>query len=416
MWKLAWRNLWRNRTRTLILVSAVALTYGMSLVWIGMSDEIHGDMAEAAVKTAGGSVLIHGDGYWDTRSNELLVERPAEVTEAVTAVEGVNSVTPRVLLQGLLNSARNSNPVQLTGLPPEKGASIHDVEDWVVEGSWPESPHDAPIALGKGIVESLEIQLGDKVVMTATAPDGELTRALFRLGAILDTGSKSLNESAAYTTLDVAQKVMGLGDRVTQLGVTIDDDLDEAKMAERIRTAIGENSKADMDGMEVLTWKTAMPEMVGAIELDDAMMYVYLVVIFLIVTFAIANTFLMSVMERVREFGLFNALGLNDRRIAIMVLEETVLLATLSIVSGFVLGFSGHLIIQQVGIDMASIMGQDLEMAGVQLVDMVITSELNPGKWLMATGFVFVVIVLSALYPAWRASKLAPAEAMEFYE
>jgi ABC-type antimicrobial peptide transport system permease subunit len=124
----------------------------------------------------------------------------------------------------------------------------------------------------------------------------------------------------------------------------------------------------------------------------------------------------MSVMERVREFGLFNALGLNDRRIAIMVLEETILLAALAIVSGFVLGFSGHLIIQQVGIDMAAFTGGDMEMAGVQLMDMTITSELNPGKWLMATGFVFVVIVLSALYPAWKASRLAPAEAMEFYE
>jgi ABC-type antimicrobial peptide transport system permease subunit len=155
--------------------------------------------------------------------------------------------------------------------------------------------------------------------------------------------------------------------------------------------------------------------MVGFIEVDDAFLYIYLVVIFAIVAFAIANTFLMAVMERVREFGLLNALGLRGRGVAGLLLTETLLMTTLAMAIGFALGFAGHLAANHWGIPVA-IWGVDkMEVSGVDFASLVMRSKITPVKWIAASIMVVLVTLGSALYPAWRASRFAPAEAMRFY-
>ena len=198
---------------------------------------------------------------------------------------------------------------------------------------------------------------------------------------------------------------------LTQIGVIADPARMSDSVAAQVRIATG----ADGNGLEVLTWQEAIPEMVGFIEVDDAFLYIYLVVIFAIVAFAIANTFLMAVMERVREFGLLNALGLKGRGVAGLLLTETLLMTTLAMAIGFVLGFSGHLAASHWGIPI-SIYGVDsMEVSGVDFASLVMRSKLNPVKWVAASILVALVTLGSALYPAWRASRLAPSEAMRFF-
>jgi len=168
--------------------------------------------------------------------------------------------------------------------------------------------------------------------------------------------------------------------------------------------------------LEVLTWQEAVPEMVGFIEIDDAFLYIYLVVIFAIVAFAIANTFLMAVMERVREFGLLNALGLRGGGVARLLLTETFLMTCLAMAIGFVLGFAGHLAASRWGIPVAMWGVDEMELSGVDFSSLVMRSKINPLKWFSASVLVALVTLGSALYPAWRASRFQPAEAMRFYE
>jgi ABC-type lipoprotein release transport system permease subunit len=274
-----------------------------------------------------------------------------------------------------------------------------------------DSGRDDPIILGATIVEKLELDLGDRVVLTATQPDGEVTRALFHLTGVIETGLKDVDEIVGITTLEAAQEAVGATGMLTQIGVMTHS----AEASDSVAAGLRAWADRRGDGLEVLTWQEAIPEMVGFIEVDDAFLYIYLVVIFAIVAFAIANTFLMAVMERVREFGLLNALGLKGRGVAGLLLTETVLMTLLAMSIGFVLGFSGHLAAAHWGIP-ASMWGvESMEVSGVDFAAMVMRSKLNPMKWIAASILVALVTVGSALYPAWRASRLAPAEAMRFF-
>lgn len=412
MWKLAWRNIWRNRTRTVILLTAIALPYAMMIVSFGVIADFLGKMEGRAAESAGGSILVHGDGYWNAKSNDIVIDDARQVRETVAATDGVEAAIPRVMISGMLTTSRGTAGGQVTGIVREKQAEIRDFSEHLVDGSFLSGDHERPLVLGVGLVERLEVELGDKVVVTASNVDGEMTRALFRLRGIVETGSEQMDERLAYTTLEAAQNAIGMGERIHQIGVVGETGAESSVIAKPVEANLGGRTQ----GLEVLTWREAMPEMVSYLAMENASMQIMLVIVFVIVAFVISNTFLMSVMERVREFGLFSALGLDDWRIAKLVFVETLLLTGVAVAIGFAIGICGHFVIAHYGIDVVELFGGEMELSGVAVTDMVMRSRLTPIRWLYGTAGVVALIFVSAAYPAWRATRLAPSKAMEFYE
>jgi ABC-type lipoprotein release transport system permease subunit len=394
------------------MTSAVAFSYALCLFSMGLGDDGHQQMLEEAAEGAGGDILVHADGYWASKSSDLVMDNQARVVETVAATPGVRATIPRMIINGLVSSAAGTRMLFLQGIDPERELALRDFSEDVDHGEYLDaSTRDDPIILGAVIVEKLELEMGDRVVITATRPDGEVTRALFHLTGIIETGLAEVDETTGITTLDAAQKALGAEGVLTQIGVMADPSLPSDSVAAMIRSAVD----AAGNGLEVLTWQEAIPEMVGFIEVDDAFLYIYLVVIFAIVAFAIANTFLMAVMERVREFGLLSALGLRGGGVAKLLLTETLLMTLLAMSIGFALGFAGHLAANHWGIPVAAWGVDSMEVSGVDFASMVMRSKLNPLKWIAASILVVMVTVGSALYPAWRASRLAPSEAMRFF-
>lgn len=408
--RMAWRNLWRHRTRTLIMLSAVALTYALGLLAMSIGDDGHERMLREAITAAGGDVLVHRKGYWDTRASDAVIDGADSLLAAVTRLDGVAAAVPRVIVTALVSTSVGTRAALLQGIDPEREAAIKDPAEDLSSGTFLEGARD-PIVLGAHLAEKLELRLGDRVVITTTRPDGEVTRALFHLTGIITTGTRQLDELIAYTTLPAARAALGMEDQLTQIGV-IAANGDASTLATRLRAGLD----AGAHDLEVLSWQDAVPEMVGFIQLDDAFGYIYLAVILLVVLFSITNTFLMAVMERVRELGLLSALGMNGRRISSLLMWETVLLTVLAMVVGLGLGLAGHLAVDHWGISIASYGLDEIEVSGIDFSKMVIRSAINPFKWLIASVAVGGATIASALYPAFRASRLAPSEAMRFYE
>lgn len=409
MFRIAWRNLWRNSTRTVITIVAIALTYALYLVMMGLQEYTYAQMEDAAAKAAGGAVLVQGEGFQDSQLNDILLENGGSLLKSVASAPGVEVASARVIINGLLSTSVSSVPVRLQGVDPAVEADFHDMEEYLVEGTMLAGDETDPVVLGKKLTQELEVELGDRVVLTATAPDGEMQRALFHLSGVLDTGSALTDRGLAFTTIEVAQKSLRMGDSITQIGVL--GSLTPEELAQSVDRVVQETPN-----LETLTWAEAMPDIVGFIEMDKAYGDVFAIVLFLVVLFSIMNTFLMVVMERVRELGLLGALGLTPFRIVQLVLSETILLTLVSLAIGFVCGLGGHLVIDTWGIDMAAMYGDSLEISGIALTDTMIYSELNITRWLNATISVLFMVLFSAAYPAYKAAKLSPAEAMRFYE
>ncbi len=420
MWQLAWRNLWRNRTRTLITLFAISATYALQLLSYGIGEHSYVMMKHSAVKTAGGSVLVHADGYWENRSGEFIVEDGEAIRASLADLPGVAEAVPRVIIQGLLSSTRGRMGAALYGIDVEKEAALDDRSRFLVEGSFlgPPDPNASrrvrmrkPIVLGRGVVDELKIELGDRVVLTATDPEGEMAYALFHLSGILETGSKMMDKGLAYTTIEAAQSALNLGGGLTQVGVVLEDDTRRDATKAAVEAAL-----AGRTGLELLTWDEAMPELVAWVEVDYRINAMFLYVILLIVAFGIANTFLMAVMERIRELGLLGALGMTPGRIARLVMAETFILALIAIALGFALGYGGHYYFMTEGVELTSLGEMEWDVSGVLMEDMTLRSRFNAWKWGSATVAVFILVMISAMYPAYRATRVAPATAMRTYE
>ncbi|MFO8174402.1 MAG: hypothetical protein R6T96_08985 [Longimicrobiales bacterium] len=173
LWRMAWRNLWRHRTRTVIMTSAVAFSYALFLVSMGMGDDGHQQMLDAAAEGAGGDILVHADGYWASRSSDLVIRNAEEILPSIASTQGVETAIPRVIVNGLVSSPVGNRPLMLQGIDPMRELALRDFSEDMKEGEYlTESTRDDPLVLGVTIVEKLELELGDRVVVTASGLTG----------------------------------------------------------------------------------------------------------------------------------------------------------------------------------------------------------------------------------------------------
>jgi ABC-type lipoprotein release transport system permease subunit len=408
----AWRNLRRSRTRTAISATAISLSFAVMLFNFSLKDATYQQMLRSAVKMAGGSVLVHAEGWQASRAADLLVRQPDRVIQAARRIPDVRAVIPRMIVDGLLSSARGAEPVRLQGIDREAQAALSDLGRFLAQGTYLEPSDDQPLVVGPKLARKLSVKLGDRVVLTASRRDGEMGRALFRVSGILQPRA-GLEEGVAFTTLAAAMAAVEAEGAYTEIALLLVDDTRRGDVAATLCAALAAPGEPRL---EVLTWEQALPELLGTIRSDKALTYLIVLVVFVVVGFGIANTLLASVLERVRELGLLSALGLAPLRIAGLVLSESALLATLSLALGYALMLAVHCFCTGPGIELAAFSGMKIEWGGVIVDDVRLRTLIDPARWLVGGAAVTLIVVASALYPAWKATRLDPAQAMRTYE
>ena len=412
LWRLAWRNLWRHRTRTVIVISAIVLSYALLLFFLGLQDDLERSLESTAIETAGGNAFVHAANYWETLDIERSIDDPAPVVDATSRIEAVHSWVPRLIIPGLLETATDSVAIQLTGIDVERERLVSSPEDDLVEGSFFNATNDTPLVVGRGVADRLGVTIGDRVVLTASTPDGDVDRALFFLDGITETGVDLLDDTQAWTTLEAAQTAMRMEGQLNQIGLLLDDDAARHQVAGDLQRDLDQQGLA----MQVQTWDELLPDVVALMQFRRALAYLIFFALLLVVALAIANTFMMAFMERVRELGLLAALGLTPQRLFRMMLYESLLVALLGLALGFGLGLGLNMWIDAVGLDVTEFIGGDIDIGGVPTIDLVVRSHIVAWRWLASSAFVFFIVLASSLYPALRASRLSPADAMHMNE
>jgi len=400
MTRLSWRYLWRNHRRTLIMLMAIAVgawaMIFMTALMRGMVDQ----MIEDGIDALPGFVQIHHPAYRDDPSVENSLQPPGPKLRAALQAPPVDSWTQRIKLPAMISSERNSRGVTLLGVDPANEIAVGFDPASIVQGRFLRSTDDQGLVVGRKLLDRLETDLGKRVVVMSQDPDNNIADRGFRIVGVFEGKLSAQEETLVYAALGTTQDLLGLGDQVSEIAVTGGDYRDVGALYDHILQAAG-------PAVEVLPWNeldTYLGLMLGVM---DGFVLVWVTVIFLALSFGLANTLMMAVFERVREIGLMQALGMRPASILYQVLLESLMLLLLGLLLGNVLAIISILPIRD-GIDL-SVVAEGIEMMGA-------SSTLYPALKLkdliMANAVVIVLGILTSLLPAWRASQYRPVEAI----
>ena len=402
--KMAARNLWRNRRRSLITASAIALGLGLLMFSSGGTDGMTNSMIAKGVGSAAGHVVIQGEGWQEDREADIVVpDTPAVAARLAEAVPDA-LIVQRVFMEGLLTSPSGAMGVAVTGAEPDREAQVNGIADRLVDGMYLDEDHTG-IVLGSILAETLDVDLGDKVVLMAQGEE-EIESRLFRVKGVFSMGIEEIDGFYAQVPLASAQDLLGLGADVTQITAHLDSARDAEDAVTAARTAFAG------EALEVLGWAEALPDLAQYVAAEQGEIVVFYVIIFAMVALGIVNTVLMSVLERMKEFGVMLSLGASPRRLASLVLTEAGLLGAFAAGVGVLLGLVPNLYFAKHGLDMSQLVGGTVEVSGFAL-DMIIYTDLDPAKVAGYVLAVWLMTMAAALYPAFKAATLRPVECLQ---
>ncbi len=403
MWmtiKLAWRNLFRNRRRTLIAGTAIgiglaALIFTDALM-IGMADH----MIHSATASFMGEAQIHAKGYRQSRDENLVIHNVSEVMKRLDNDKRVSASTMRVMGIGTIASPAELRPAVIWGVDPKREPALSQVKDAIFTGHYLEGGK-RELVIGQRLASLLQAKIGDRVVITvAQAESGELSQQLFRVTGIYRFGSKEMDDGMAFVQLGTLQRMLGLEGKANEIAIRFKD----RQIVKNPNDPF--YSEYSTNGNEAVGWQKLMPQLAVGLNLIDMSMLVVGLILFGVVSLGIINTLFMSIYERMFEFGVLKAIGTRPFRMFRLIVLEAGLLSVISIVLGLIIGVAVTSWVAHIGIDYRGI-----EMMGVTMREMIYPRFTIEQFWKYPL-WVLGMTTLVGMYPALYAARLVPARAM----
>lgn len=399
---IAWRNIWRNRRRSLVVLISIVVGVAALMFNDGMSVGMIHQMLENRIGSHTSHIQIHAKGFNDNRVIQNYVPSPGIVEHNLENTSGIEHWSRRVVTFGLLSSALNSSGGLIIGVDPEHEADVTTIRESITEGEYL-SGGTHEVVIGRKLAEKLQVGLGDKVVGMASALSGDVGSDLFRIVGIYETVSSEFDKTHMFTALPNAQSMLELDDNILEYSMTVSDIAQVEQVAAELRTKLGPK-------YEVLTYNELLPMLVAQLEMYDQMMYVVYVIIGLAMIFGIVNTMLMSVFERIQEFGVLMAIGMKNSLLFWMVIFEAATLGIIGTAIGLAIGSASVLTMGSLGIDF-SMFAEGLTSFGAGAI---IYPRLTLTTIINVSIIIPLTAIFGAVYPAFRAMRLQPVTAIRY--
>ena len=397
---LAWRNLWRNHRRTIIMISAITLGVWAMIFMTALMRGMVNEMLRDGIQVLPGHVQIHHPEFRDDPSINNLIPETEEQLRRTFGDQDFVAWASRIRVPAVITSERESRGVTLLGIDPAAEATVSFVVNDIVEGRFLENAADSGVVVGKKLVEKLDTRLGKRIVLMSQDPHNEIADRGFRVVGIFDSDPDSHEETFVFAGKETIQKMLGVEDRVTEVFFLGDD----VRNVEPLFQTVSELADPDLD---VKRWYELDTYLGAMINMMDGFVLVWVVVIFLALSFGLVNTLVMAVFERIREIGLMLALGMRPSSIVGQVILESLLLLCIGLVLGNLFAWLAVISLKD-GIDVSGV-AQGMEMMGASSV---LYPVLHIRDVITANVVVLVLGFLASLSPAWRASRYQPVEAI----
>lgn len=400
IFKVAWRNIWRNPLRSLIVLVSIILGIWSGLFVISFSYGLNNQRVAEAIYSTTSHIQIYNPQFEQEERVIYDIHDVPEITRILDEEEHVKAYSVRTVFNGMIQSATASRGMRMMGIDPDQEKTVSTNYTKLKEGTWFEPGKKRnPIIIGQRLAEVMKVRLGSKVVLTFQDVENNIISARFTVTGIYKTANSKLDELLVY-----AQK----SDLAPLIGGNLDHEIailvDETPMA----VEVANDLQAKLPDDAVKNWKEIAPELGYADELMAVSLLLVMAIIMLALMFGIINNMLMAILERKRELGMLQAIGMNKPRIFSMIVIETIFIGLVAGPIGMLLGWLSVIYFASVGIDL-SMFGKGLESFGISTQ---IYPELDSWFYGAIGAMVFGMALLASIYPAIKALRLNPVEAI----
>ena len=400
---LAWKNIWRNKKRSLIIVAAIifGLWGGIfsSAIMVGMMES----MVETAISRDLSHIQIHKQDYEKDMDIRNFIPDGINVLKITKSVQDVGGASGRTIIAGMAASASSSFGVKIIGVIPQDSKKVTDIYTTIVEGSYFESSSRNPILIGSKLANRLNLRLHSKVVLSFQDLKGGIIYTAYKVVGIFKTNSSQFDEMNVFVDQTDIFRILETEPIIHEIAIRSES----VKRIDPIKAELRRRFK----NLQIESWDEMSPELAYISQSTGIYMYIFVGIILFALLFGITNTMLMSVVDRIRELGVLIAIGMKKSKIFIMIILESVLLSLTGGFGGIAVGIITNTYYAQHGINLTAISGS-LESFGASAI---LYPFLPVLTYIVLTILIVIAANVAAILPAWKATHLVPSEAIRTY-
>ncbi len=400
---IAWKNIWRNKLRSGVVITAVTLGLIGGILSVGIMFGSSDQHVKDALNDYISEIQIHHPKYSENNESKYFIKNSESTENALTQIPGVKSVCSRIKIVGMANSPEAAVGIVINGINPEKEKTVTDIYTKIPagSGSYFENTKRNPILISSKLAEKLKLHLRSKLILTFQENGGTMTGGAFRVVGIFKTTNAMLDETNVFVRKTDLIRLTGFSENTAhEIAVRLTD----KKILETVKSEIIKK----YPDLSVMTWKELQPDLAMVTDFMNQMMAIFMMIILLALGFGIVNTMLMVVLERIKEIGMLMAVGMNRIRIFTMIMLETIFLSIVGggigmAVSAGILHYFGR-----VGMNFSSV-SKGLESFGYSAV---IYPKVEVSFYFILSFLIILTGILASVYPAIKAVRLNPADAV----
>jgi ABC-type lipoprotein release transport system permease subunit len=396
--KLGWKNVWRNRTRSAVVIIAVVLGTWAGIFLSGLFVGLTQGYLDNHLKLSVPHIEIIEPQFNDLYSPQYYIPNSEVVLNELQKMTFIKKIDAESMTNGLVQSSRNSYGASIHGI---RADTAHVIEQYILDGSMPGlSQERNPVLLGQKLAGRLSIEMGSRIVLSFQDVEGEITGGAFRVAGIFDTFSDPYDETNVFVKRDDLNRLLGLSNQIHDIKLTVDDISEAQNYTEQL--------KKQFPDLMIQSWGELAPELRMMFNMMDVTMYIVMIIVIIALVFSIINSMLMAVLERTRELGMLRAIGMNKSRVFSMIVWETLFLTVVGTPVGLFLSWFTISYFEINGINLTAF-ASAMNSYGFGTT---IYPSLPPVYYLNITLLIALAALLSALYPAWKTLQLNPVEAI----
>lgn len=400
---MSWRNIWRNPRRTAVIMTAIIIGVWSMIVLGALMRGIAVEMVRNGIRTLTGHIQVHHRGYRSDPVIENSMSDPRVVEDTLkTALPSGSRWASRVRVNAVASNARHSSGVTFVGIDPDTEANVSFIKDAVIEGRYLRSDDPYGIIVGRALVDTFETKIGHKVVIMSQDTQRDVASRAYRIVGIYKADLEATEKQFVFVTKASAQTMLKMNQNISEISIVLPENADVDKMALSLRGVLPSGE------YEVQTWRELLPLVTAYLDLNSGFLIIWYIVVFVAMGFGVVNTTLMAVFERVREFGLLKALGMKPWWIVREVLVESFFILLIGTIIGDIVSYGTVALLSVNGIDLSALA------AGSEYFGMsrIIYPAFYGQDVIMANLIVFVLGIIVSLYPAIKAARFTPVEAL----